>query len=70
MRLITSPLLIALSSTTLWSADWPQFRGPDGQGHSDAKNIPIEWSETKNITWKVPVPGRGYSSLVIAGNQI
>ena len=58
----------------LWAVvsaeDWPQFRGPDGQGHSDAKGIPIVWSEEKNITWKSAVPGQGYSSPVIAGNQI
>ena len=52
------------------SADWPQFRGSDGQGHSEAKGIPIEWSETKNVAWKKPVPGEGWSSPVIAGGQI
>ena len=70
MRLITLPLLVFLSTSTLHSSDWPQFRGPDGQGHSNAKGIPIEWSEEKNITWKSAVPGQGWSSPVIAGNQI
>jgi len=50
--------------------DWPQFRGPDGQGHSAEKGIPIHWKEGENITWKTAVPGQGYSSPVIAGNQI
>ena len=71
----TSPLalvvLAALAFSTIANAsDWPQFRGPDGQGHSDAKGLPIEWSETKNVSWKVPVPGEGWSSPVISGNQI
>lgn len=70
MRLITLSLLIFFSSPDLRSADWPQFRGPDGQGHSEAKGIPVQWSEEKNITWKTAVPGQGYSSPVIAGNQI
>jgi len=52
------------------SADWPQFRGPDGQGHSDQEGVPTEWSEEKNIGWKSPVPGEGLSSPVIAGNQV
>ena len=70
MRLVTVSILISLFSPALCSADWPQFRGPDGQGHSDATGIPIVWSEEKNITWKSAVPGQGYSSPVIAGNQI
>ena len=52
------------------AADWPQFRGPGGQGHSDAKNLPLTWSETENITWKVPIAGLGWSSPSIQGNQI
>ena len=60
-------LAVQLSAASL---PWPQFRGPDGQGHSDAKNIPTEWSETKNIAWKMPVPGEGYSSPVIGAGQI
>ena len=52
------------------SADWPQFRGPDGQGHSEEVGVPTHWSEDKNVAWKSAVPGQGYSSPVIAGNQI
>ena len=52
------------------SADWPQFRGPDGQGHSNEKGVPIRWSESKNVAWKSRVPGQGWSSPVTAGNQI
>jgi outer membrane protein assembly factor BamB len=51
-------------------ADWPQFRGPSGQGLSDAKGLPLKWSETENIKWKVAVPGRGWSSPVILGKEI
>ena len=50
--------------------DWPQFRGPDGQGHSDAHGLPTEWGETRNITWKVPVPGRGWSSPIVADGRV
>src|SRR5713226_5601459 len=51
-------------------AEWPQFRGPDGQGHADAKGLASTWSEQENIAWKVEVPGRGWSSPVISGQQI
>ena len=50
--------------------DWPQFRGPDGQGHAVARGLPLTWSETENIAWKVEVPGLGNSSPVIQGEQI
>src|SRR5262245_39720169 len=50
--------------------EWPQFRGPDGQGHSTARNLPTNWSETENVRWKVELPGLGWSSPVISGEQI
>jgi outer membrane protein assembly factor BamB len=59
------PLLLAAGMQ-----DWPQFRGPDGQGHAAGDGFPIEWSETQNVTWKVPVAGRGWSSPVVAGGRV
>ncbi len=63
-------ILFFLISTTQLVADWPQFRGPDGQGHSKEKGVPIQWAEDRNITWKSAVPGQGWSSPVIASNQV
>ena len=59
-------LLILLISVP----DWPQFRGPTGQGISDERNLPVTWSETQNVRWKVAIPGRGWSSPVIQGDRI
>ena len=70
MRTFLSLLLLSLLSPASTVADWPQFRGPDGQGHSDANGIPVEWSEEKNVKWKMPVPGQGFSSPVISEGQI
>jgi len=50
--------------------DWPQFRGPGGQGHSTAKDVPLRWSERENVVWKVPTEGRAWSSPVVLGEQI
>jgi arylsulfatase A-like enzyme/outer membrane protein assembly factor BamB len=50
--------------------DWPQFRGPDGQGHSAARGLPLRWSETENVRWKVPIPGRGWSSPVVGEGRV
>ena len=52
------------------SSDWPQFRGPTGQGHSDEHDLPLNWSETKNIRWKIAIPGKGWSSPVVSGDHI
>jgi outer membrane protein assembly factor BamB len=51
-------------------ADWPQFRGPTGQGHSSETGLPLEWSESRNVRWKVPVAGRGWSSPVVANGRV
>jgi outer membrane protein assembly factor BamB len=50
--------------------NWPQFRGPSGNGHAEVKTAPIRWSETENIRWKTPIHGKGWSSPVIWGDQI
>ncbi|MBM3814813.1 MAG: quinonprotein alcohol dehydrogenase [Acidimicrobiia bacterium] len=64
-------LLLLLLTQTFPAADnWPQFRGPDGTGHSDARGLPLHWSETRNIVWKTAIHDRGWSSPVIHGNQI
>lgn len=64
--------LFILSALTISiaRADWPEFRGPTAQGHSDAHGLPIEWSDTKNVQWKAAIPGKGWSSPVIKGDQI
>jgi len=54
----------------LLASDWPQFRGPTGQGVSDEQGLPLTWSETKNVRWKVAIPGKGWSSPVVQGDRI
>ncbi|MFO0936304.1 MAG: PQQ-binding-like beta-propeller repeat protein [Gemmataceae bacterium] len=65
---LTVLLTLAGSSTCL--ADWPQFRGPTQQGHSDAKGLPVEWSSDQNVAWKVEIPGKGWSSPIASGGKI
>ena len=52
------------------AGNWPQWRGPDGSGISNEKNLPSEWSPTKNIKWKTPIDGRAHSSPIVWGNKI
>src|SRR6478736_3514556 len=50
--------------------DWPEFRGPTGQGISTAHDVPVQWNADKNIAWGVEIPGRGWSSPVLVGGRI
>lgn len=52
------------------ASDWPEFRGPDGQGHSAESGLPAEWGEDRNVEWKAPVPGRGWSTPVVVDGRI
>jgi len=61
--------LVALMSATA-AGNWPQFRGPGGDGHSASTKLPLTWSETENVKWKRPIHDRGWSSPVVWGNQI
>ena len=55
---------------TLLLQDWPQFRGPEGQGHATASKVPLKWSESDGVAWKTPIDGLGWSSPVVGGGKI
>jgi outer membrane protein assembly factor BamB len=61
--------LLCLAAFIL-AQDWPEFRGPTGQGLSSESGLPLTWSETNNVRWKVAIPGRGWSSPAIRGDRI
>jgi outer membrane protein assembly factor BamB len=65
-------LLLPLAQAAF--ADWPDFRGPTADGHATAGTnllgLPLRWSETNNVTWKTPIPHRGWSTPVLLGKQI
>jgi outer membrane protein assembly factor BamB len=54
----------------VFAEDWPEFRGSTGQGVSSERGLPLTWSETKNVRWKVAIPGKGWSSPAILGDRI
>src|SRR5215510_3607269 len=64
------PVIIAFTALVLRAEDWPQFRGLTGQGHSTERGLPVEWSESRNIMWKVPIAGLGWSSPAVAGGRV
>lgn len=70
MRLTLAVAMLTLAHTPIGAAEWPQFRGPGGQGHATQRGLPLEWDETRGIRWKSPVPGRGWSSPVVSEAQV
>ncbi len=63
--------LLTFSILSAAQADWPQFRGPLGTGFiPDGTRLPAEWSESKNISWKIALPGRAWSSPVVSEDTI
>ncbi len=64
-------LTLASASIPLFAADdWPEFRGPTGQGTSSATHLPVQWSATNNVAWKQPIPGKGWSSPVLHAGKL
>ena len=55
---------------SLSAADWPQWRGPRGNGASDEKNLPSKWSATENVAWKATIGGLGVSSPIVSGDRV
>ena len=70
--LVAACLFAALAVNPIPPAtDWPEFRGPTGDGVAPAGcDPPVTWSETDNVRWKVPVRGRGWSSPIIADGRV
>jgi len=69
MRL-SALLSLFILSHNLSAENWPGWRGPRGDGTSLEKNVPTEWSATKNILWKTPIPGKGHASPIVWGDRI
>src|SRR6266403_3918093 len=69
-------LLALIASASCAIADWPEFRGPTGDGHAagtgSAKviGLPLRWSETENLKWKTEIPYRGWSTPVVKDGQV
>lgn len=70
MRLSLTGVLIGIISTSIYAQDWPQFRGPGGQGISSAKDLPTTWDDQKNLIWKTKLPGPGASSPIVIGDKL
>jgi outer membrane protein assembly factor BamB len=72
MPIAAALLLLAASIAADGAGEefWPQWRGPHATGVSRRATPPVEWSETKNVRWKLEIPGRGSSSPVVWGDRL
>src|SRR5262249_37574226 len=68
--LVAGPSISADDRVQIDANDWPWWRGPSRNGIAAKQKVPIEWSETKNVVWKTPVPGRGHASPIVVGARI
>lgn len=67
---VFSCLLLAQEKFSDYEKNWPQWRGPHANGVSPNGDPPTEWSENKNVKWKIEIPGRGHATPIIWGDQI
>src|SRR5690349_4071257 len=63
-------LLTLAGSKAAVAENWPGWRGPRGDGTSLEKHVPLRWSESENIAWKVPLPWLGHASPIVWGDRI
>jgi outer membrane protein assembly factor BamB len=70
MRVFFLCVFFLTANVALAGETWPNFHGPTNDNHSDAKDLPLTWSETENVVWKTPIHDSGWSSPVIWQNQI
>jgi outer membrane protein assembly factor BamB len=63
-------LALCLAASSLPAADWPQFRGPHGNGISDEKSAPAAFDAAKSVAWAADLPGRGLSSPIVIGDRV
>ena len=62
--------LVLLATLPASAANWPAWRGPNGDGISTEQNLPVKWSKTEHVRWRVPLPEAGNSTPIVWGDRI
>ena len=68
-RILPALSCLLLLVPAVRAENWPEFRGPTGQGIATGR-LPTEWGPAKNVAWKQPIPGRGWSSPIVYQGRI
>jgi outer membrane protein assembly factor BamB len=69
LTVVMSTIALVLASP-VWAENWPQFRGPNGQGVSSETNLPLAWNADSNIAWKTEIPGQSWSSPIVWDDRV
>ena len=75
-NLICVAVITMTAANLVFASDWKRFRGPNGSGVSDEKNLPISWGDSdswidsENLKWKIPLPGVGSSFPIVVGDRV
>ncbi len=69
-RVLLLAFIFPLLASAAFAADWPAWRGPLGTGITEEKDLPVKWSATENVKWRVPLPEPGNSTPVVWGDRI
>src|SRR5215218_1661044 len=63
-------LSVALSATPVRAGNWPQWRGPDLNGVSAERDLPLKWTSVENVAWKLAMPDRSGSTPIVWGERL
>lgn len=70
VRFLSCLMLCLVVCQSLKAENWTRFRGPNGQGISSEKNLPVNWSANDNVVWKTSIPGKGWSSPIVYEDRV
>lgn len=69
-QLLCTGCVVLFLATLAWADNWPNWRGPENTGIAKGTGLPVAWSATKNVAWKLPLPGKAGSTPVVWGDRI
>src|SRR5688572_11682370 len=69
-HVVRAALLALGTAAVAGGADWPQWRGPALDGTSPETNLPVRWTATENVAWRLPLPDRSGSTPIVSGDRV
>ncbi len=63
-------LSVCLTASTMFAANWPQWRGPELNGSTSETNLPSTWSKTENVLWSAPLPGHAHATPIVWDDSV